>query len=209
MKRRDFSRLLAASAAAPILGAGTGAWAQNARWSLVADVAECCSCAIPCPCNFGRPTERLCSGNRLIQIREGQFEGQSLVGLQFLVTFAMGSWTRIYMDESLDAAQRNILEQLLPVAYSGFDSISLSKSYVQMQVEEVNDTFKFSVPESEVEMRMMRGLNGSPIVVNGLPSNVFHNYVQYESVVHRHNRPETNWSHSGTNGFRSEMIAQG
>ncbi|MEX1196273.1 MAG: DUF1326 domain-containing protein [Pseudohongiellaceae bacterium] len=209
MKRRDFSRILAASAAAPVLGFGTGVSAQDARWSMVADVAECCSCEIPCPCNFGRPTEKLCSGNRLIQIREGQFEGQSLVGIRFLVTFAMGRWTRIYIDESLSRTQRNTLDRLLPAAFTGFDELARSKTYVPMQVEDGGDTLKFTVPESAVEMRMMRGLDGDPIVINGLPSNVFHNYVQYESVVHRHSGPDTEWSHSGTNGFRSEMYAQG
>jgi len=209
MKRRDFSRLLVASAAIPALGAGAGAWAQGSRWSLQADVAECCSCAIPCPCNFGRPTDRLCSGNRLIHIRQGQFEGQDLAEIRFLVTFAMGQWTRLYFDDVLSATQRSTLEQMLPVAFTGFHALSRSRTYVPMRVEESADTLKFSVPESAVEMRLMRGLGGDPIVITGLPSNVFHNYVQYESVVHTHNGPDNEWSHSGTNGFRSQMIAQG
>jgi len=209
MKRREFSRLLAASAAIPALGATTGVFSQDSRWSFEADIAECCSCAIPCPCNFGRPTARLCNGNRLIHIRKGHFEGQDLVDIRFLVTFVMGQWTRIYADEVMSRAQRETLGQLLPVAFAGFDALARSKTYVPMWASEGEGTFSFSVPESTVEMRLMPGLDGEPIVINGLPSNVFHNYVQYESLVHRHKSSDAEWSHSGTNGFRSQMIAQG
>jgi hypothetical protein len=209
MKRRDFTFLLAASAAIPSLTASMGSLAQGSRWTLRADVAECCSCAIPCPCNFGRPTDKLCSGNRLIQIREGQIDGRDLASIQFLVTFAMGQWTRIYIDESLTAQQRETLDILLPEAFAGFDRLARTKAYVPLQVSEGEGRFAYTTPESAVEMQMMSGLNGEPIVINGLPSNVFHNYVQYESVVHRHDGPDHQWSHRGTNGFRSQMIAQG
>lgn len=177
MKRRDFTFLLAASAAIPSLTTSISSQAQDARWSLRADVAECCSCAIPCPCNFGRPTDKLCSGNRLIQIREGQFEGRDLAGIQFLVTFAMGQWTRIYIDDSLSAQQRETLDLLMPVAFAGFDNLARIKTYVPLQVTESPGRFAYTTPESAVEMQQMRGLNGEPIVINGLPSNVFHNYV--------------------------------
>src|SRR5688572_27532326 len=99
MDRREFNRkVVGALAVAPAL-VPFAAPARARAWSLVADVAECCSCAIPCSCNFGRPEAGVCHGTRLIHIREGQLDGADLAGLRFVVTFEMRVWTRIYMDD--------------------------------------------------------------------------------------------------------------
>lgn len=214
MLRRDFNRLLGALTVGPALtSAGPlieplGATEPPRRWTLRASIAECCSCAIPCSCNFGRP-EGTCFGNRLIQIREGNLDGADLAGLSFVVTFHMGRWTRIYLDGALPAARVATLEALLPVAFAGFDRVARTKERVRLDVQEGADTFSFSVPESRVEMKLLPGLNGSPIRVTGLPNPAYHDYVQYESVVHTHRSADGDWSYSGTNGFRSEMRVSG
>ena len=57
MDRREFNKLVGTLAVAPaLLPSAT----QARRWSLTADIAECCSCAIPCSCNFGRPEAGTC-----------------------------------------------------------------------------------------------------------------------------------------------------
>ena len=71
---------------------------------------------------------------------------------------------------------------------------------------EVNNNYK---GKKTVEMKPLAGLDGDRISINGLPSNVFHDYVQYESVRHVHKGPDREWSHSGTNGFTSRMLANG
>ena len=58
-----------------------------------------------------------------------------------------------------------------------------------------------------VVVKPLVGLDGSSISISGLPSHVFHDYVQYESVKHVHKGPDREWSHSGTNGFVSRMLA--
>lgn len=208
MKRRDFNRMLGAAAVAPVLRPLAPLANERRAWSLLADVAECCSCDIPCSCNFGRP-EQTCHGSRLIRIREGQLDGASLAGIDFVVTFFMGRWTRIYIDESLAPAQLATVDRLLPVAFAGFDRSARVKERVSLSIERGAGTFRFSVPESTVEMRLLPGLNGEPIRVTGLPSNAYQDYVQYESVVHIHNGPDETWSHVGTNGFQSVMRANG
>ena len=213
MLRRDFGKLLGAFAARPILAPAAArarepARAYRRRWELRADIAECCSCDIPCSCNFGRP-ESVCHGTRLIRIREGQLEGADLAGIDFAVTFFMGRWSRIYIDESMSAARATALEHLLPVAFGGFDRNARVRARAPLTIEEGTDTFRFSVPESRVEMRLLPGLGGSPIRITGLPNPAYHDYVQYESVVHAHDGPDLQWSHSGTNGFRSVMRVSG
>jgi len=207
MKRRDFNNVLGAMAVAPaILGASREAKSAPS-WALTANIAECCSCEIPCPCNFGRPTELRCDGNRLIEIVEGQVDGADLAGVRFLVTFEMGKWTRIYVDDQLDDTQMELFNTIMPLAFGWFHQNSRSVERVPLTVVRSSDKVAFSTPASKVEMKPLAGLDGAQIRVSGLPSNVFHDYVQYESVVHTHEGQGRDWSYSGTNGFTSRMIA--
>jgi hypothetical protein len=208
MNRREFSKLVGAAAITPVLGPGRGVSPLHERWSFTAHIAECCSCDIPCSCNFGRP-EQTCHGTRLIQIREGQFEGDQLAGINFVVTFYMRRWTRIYVDDSLTEAKIATLDRLLPVAFAGFAQLAQVQERVPLTVSESPDTFRFTVPESTVEMKLFPGLDGSAITISGLPSRSYHDYVQYESVVHTHRSAEAEWSYAGTNGFQSEMRVAG
>jgi hypothetical protein len=208
MRRREFNGLLGALAMAPTMNA-TAAFAQEPRrWSIRADLAECCSCDIPCSCNFGRP-ERICHGTRLYQIREGQFEGDDLAGINFVVTFDRTNWTRIYIDDRLGSAQLAIVDRLLPVAFGSFDRLARAKEHVSLVVGDGGDTFRFAVPESTVEMRLLPGLDGSPITISGLPNPAYYEYVQYESTIHEHASADGSWSHSGSNGFRSTVRVAG
>ena len=207
MKRREFNFLLCAAAVAPVfLGKAKPAAAASA-WSFEADVAECCSCEIPCPSNFGRPTDLRCDGNRLIEIYEGQVNGADLAGVRFLVTFEMGKWTRIYADDKMDAAQTKAYDAIMPLAFAGFVNGALSAERVPLSVVRTSDTVAFSTPASKVEMKRLAGLDGEPIRISGLPSNAFHDYIQYESVLHTHKGPDREWSYSKTNGFSSRMLA--
>jgi hypothetical protein len=209
MNRRDFNTMLGAAAVLPAGLTGAGAVNAQASWSLAANVAECCSCEIPCPCNFGRPTELRCDGNRLIEIDEGHVDDTDLAGIRFLVTFEMGQWTRIYVDDGLSDSQLAALDALLPRAFGGFVGLARSTETVPMTVSRTSERITFSTPASSVEMKPLVGLDGARIRIDGLPSNAFHDYVQYESVRHVHDGPDRQWSHSGTNGFTSRMLASG
>lgn len=207
MNRRDFSKVFGVATLAP--SALARANETTSDWSLSANVTECCSCEIPCPCNFGRPTKQRCDGNRLIEIYEGNVGDVQLTGVRFLVTFEMGEWTRIYLDDALNDSQTKAFEAVLPLAFGYFHRLALSVERVPMTVARTSDRISFNTPASEVEMKPLVGLDGGLITVNGLPSNVFHDYVQYESVRHIHRGPDRQWSHTGTNGFTSRMLASG
>lgn len=209
MKRRDFNNVLSAVAVAPSILASDREAKAASGWSLSANVAECCSCEIPCPCNFGRPTDLRCDGNRLIEIVEGQVDGANLAGIRFVVTFEMGKWTRIYVDDQLDDTQMDAFDTIMPLAFGWFIREARSVERVPLTVTRTSDKVAFSTPASSVEMTPLEGLDGARITVSGLPSNVFHDYVQYESVVHTHEGQGREWSYSGTNGFTSRMMASG
>ena len=192
------------------LGAPTNIRVATAQeWSVAANVAESCSCEVSCPCNFGQPTASRCDGNRLIAIDEGHYGGVDLSGVSFIVTFEMREWSKIYVDDRINDAQMEALEQLLPVAFSGFHRGMRSLQRVPLSIERTNEMVRFSVPESTVEIRLMRGLDGEPITIDGLPSPAYVDYTQYQSVVHTHSSSDTEFSHSGTNGFTSRMEVSG
>lgn len=207
MKRREFNLYLGAAAAAAGVGGRVSA-AAGPKWSFEADVAEACSCEIPCPCNFGRRTDLKCEGSRLIQITQGEIDGAALAGVAFVVTFDMGNWTRIYADQAMTTAQRDAFDALMPAAFGGFKKLMQAFEYVPLEVTRSASKVRFAVPDSTVEIEMMRGLNGEPITINGLPSAAYHNYVQYASLVHTHKSAAASYSHVDTNGFTSRMIAR-
>jgi len=206
MKRRKFNQLLGAAAVVPtILGAQAVAGSAS-EWSLAADVAESCSCEIPCPCNFGRPTKLRCDGSRLIQITEGSIDGADLAGISFVATFEMREWVKVYVDETLSDAQMEAVEKILPAAFGGFHKLMRSMERVPLTVERSDTTVRYSVPASTVEIKLLEGMDGKPIKIEGLPSPAFYDYVQYESVTHTHKSADGEFSHTGTNGFTSRMI---
>ena len=209
MNRRDVSKLIGAAAIAPTAFAVFDESKAASSWSLIANLAECCSCEIPCPCNFGRPTDLRCDGNRLIEISEGHVGEMDLAGVRFLVTFEMGKWTRIYIDDSLSDFQMKAFEAILPLGFAGFHGLAQTIESVPFSVERSSDMIRISTPDAAVRMKPLAGINGDLIKVDGLPSKTFFDYVQYVSVEHVYRGPGRQWSHSETNGFTSRMIASG
>ncbi len=177
-------------------------------WSIRADVAESCSCAVSCPCNFGNPTQEACHGTRLIEIKNGHYGGVDLSGVSFAVTFRMGQWARIYVSDAITQGQMKAFESVLPAAFGGFYKTMRSLQRAPLSVERAGDAVRYSVPESTVIIERMRGLNGRPITIDGLPSPAFIGYTQYRSTTHSHKSVEAEFSHSGTNGFTSRMEAE-
>src|SRR3954469_1469161 len=145
--------------------------AAEPTWHITATVAESCSCTVSCPCNFGgEPNRNPCEGNRLIAIRSGRYENVNLSGVSFLVTFTMRSWSKIYVSDSVTAAQGQAGEALLPIAFAGFHRgmLSFTKAPITMDIGETH--VRFSGPESSVDMEVMRGFDGKAVKILNLPN---------------------------------------
>ena len=182
--------------------------AQTPDWRLTATVAESCSCAIACRCNFGgEPDGGKCEGNRIIAIEKGHYNGVDLSGVQLLVTFHMRTWSKIYISDKVSDGQMKAVEALLPLAFAGFHKgmLSFAKAPITMDVSATR--VRFSGPESSVDMELMKGFNGQAVRIANLPSAVFQNYVQFRSTSHTHASATHNWKHAGTNGFTSTWEA--
>ena len=55
-------------------------------------------------------------------------------------------------------------------------------------------------------MEVAKGFNGQAIKVHNLPSAVFQDYTQFQSVSHTHSTAAHTWNHKGTNGFAFEVV---
>lgn len=180
--------------------------AATPQWHITATVAESCSCAVSCSCNFGgNPNRMPCEGNRLISINTGHFGDVDLAGVSFLVTFEMRSWSKIYVSDKVSDRQNAAVEALLPIAFAGFRNgmLSLQKAPITMEITDTR--VRFSGPESSVDMEVMKGFGGKPVKILNLPSAAYQDYTQFKSVSHTHASTGHAWSHSGTNGFTSTM----
>jgi hypothetical protein len=206
--RRTFLRRLGATLAVPLISLRT-ALAQTplgVNWHVTAMVAESCSCAISCPCNFGsEPTHMPCHGNRLISIKSGHYQDVDLAGVAFLVTFMMRDWSKIYLSDRATDHQTAAVQSLLPIAFSGFRRGMLSFSKAPLTTEISPNRVAYSVPESAVDMELMRGFDGKPVKVLNLPNPAYQDYTQYRSVLLRHESADRKFSYSGTTGFTSTM----
>jgi hypothetical protein len=199
-------RLLGSVATLCLLGLTVPSRAQTPAWHLSATVAESCSCVVACPCNFGgEPSRMPCEGNRIISIEKGQYGDVDLAGVQFLVTFNMRTWSKIYVSDKVSDRQMAAVESLLPLAFASFHKGMLSFTKAPITMDITDTRVRFSGPESSVDMEIMRGFNGRAVKALNLPSVAFQDYTQYRSVTHRHASPSHSFSHSGTNGFTSRM----
>jgi hypothetical protein len=178
---------------------------QALDWHLTAMVAESCSCAIACRCNFGgEPDGGKCEGNRIISIEQGHYNGVDLAGVQILVTFHMRTWSKIYISDTVSDAQMKAVDALMPLAFAGFQKGMLSFTRAPITMEVSDTRVRFSGPESTVDMEVMNGFNGQAVKILNLPAAVFQDYTQFRSVSHTHTSATHRWTHSGTNGFTSK-----
>ncbi len=189
-----------------LVATGASSVAQDEDWHVTADVAESCSCDVSCPCNFGSsPTHDYCHVNRLYEITKGHHGDTDVSGLELVVTFSMGEWSKFYVSDKASDAQMEALERLTPHFLGRFQRGLLSTERVPLSVERTDDKLKFSVPASSVEMDVMKGFGGKPVKVLNLPSSLFQDYTQYKSVDHRHTGDDKAFQYSGTTGFASKL----
>jgi len=180
-------------------------------WAIDATLSGSCSCNAMCPCVFGSPpTQGFCEGSRLIEIKSGHYFGTNLDGLGMVLTRRGGEWAKLYIDEAASDSQMNALVELLKLDETmglGGNTEIISKEKVKISVERASDRVKFSVPASTVEIEMMEGLGGKPIKVDNLRKPFLDDYTQYKSISNIHQSDEHKFSHSGTNGFVSRLVA--
>jgi hypothetical protein len=97
--------------------------AEVQRWRLSGDWFDLCRCRVPCGCTFAQaPDEDQCDGILAWRIREGNYGGVSLDGLNVVMvgSFIGNLWTGeshdsfagFFIDERADDSQREALQAI-------------------------------------------------------------------------------------------------
>ena len=182
--------------------------AQSQLWAIKGNFVESCSCQPVCPCNFGLELMHThCDANALVEIANGHYRGVQLDGISVVFAFRLGAWAKYYVSENASDEQVKAAVDLLESFKMAEGAKVLSTQKAKITVERTPTTVKFFVPESAVEIELVKGQDGKPIKIENLPSPFLIDYTQYKSIVTRHKSKDKNFRYSGTNGLVSRVEA--
>ena len=204
-----------AGCASPQRGSSAPAGEQgDAAWAIKADYVDCCCCQPACPCLFGSgPTMGHCDGATLVEIEEGHFQGTRLDGIKVVAVYRGGEWIKFFVSDTADKDQTEAVVKLLPTMEEFFAVENvLEVKNVPVSVARSEGKVRFSVPGTTVEIEVMKGADGKPIRIQGLPvpefpGPPFLDFTQYRSVRLNHKGGEQQFDYTGTNGYTARIDA--
>ncbi|MDP1843663.1 MAG: DUF1326 domain-containing protein [Sediminibacterium sp.] len=172
------------------------------KWFLNATYYESCSCNAPCPCPFGLPmVNSYCKLNGLLEIHSGEYNKINLEGINVIISGSVGKWGEYYFSEQSTKDQKLAIESILAkVNAGGFDTILVSKKE-KIDISKQNEIVAFSTTHINVKMRMVKGENDQPVIIQNLKGNLFKNYTPYFSSISSRSFPDS------TNNFVFEEKA--
>ena len=183
------------------------------QWAVKADYVDACNCKPACPCLYGSPpTERECRGATLVDIKQGHFDTIPLDGVRVVAVYSGGKWIKFYVGDNASPAQADAVVKLLP-SLEDFFGVSnvIEVKRVPVSITREGDGIRFSVPNTTVDLELMRGTGGVPLKTEGLPHADFGNappyldHTQYRTVQLKHQGGEQHFDYSGTNGFAARI----
>ncbi len=141
----------------------------------------------------------------MLEITKGHYGEVKLDGVSIVAALHMGKWVKYYVNEGASDEQAKAAGSI----FAGMMILPpemkvLSTQIVPLAVERTATRVKFSVPDSKVEIELMKGLNDKPIKIVNLPLAHLKDYTQYKSIILDH-KGEQKFSYSGTNGFTSKV----
>ena len=129
-------------------------------------------------------------------------------GVDLIVTFRIGEWTKLWFDESVTEEQVSATQELFRNTGSFLYGELLLAERVPLSIERTEDQIVYTSPETRTEITVVRGLDDEPVKILNLRS--FRDYVQYRSelVIHEARGDGRSFTHQGTNGFAANYRAK-
>lgn len=156
-------------------------------WQMNAEMIECCSCKLLCPCILGpegEPDRGWCSGGLFYDIEEGAIDGVAVDGCKVAMSadwpgnfFAGNGTARLYIDERASAEQRSALEAVFSGRKGGlFEPLMsaviakwLPTKTARIEIRR-GDSIELSVGDiGNVSMKPIKDQNGRPASIQGTP----------------------------------------
>lgn len=193
------------------LGAGCSmkkkALDRGKDWSIQADMAGACCCAVPCPCPFQqKPTLGHCEANVLFEVKTGHHKGVSLNGLQFIMSWRGGDWVKYYVSKKATDRQLGAIQAVMPEAVPMFKKTkNMGAERVAISVSKKDGKIIFYSPTARVEMKMLKGKDGGPVVLSNLNHPLTEMRVQYLASKLSNDDANNGFSHTDTNGMTSVL----
>lgn len=172
---------------------------QGPGWEIKGIYNEACASEGHCPYYFGRDKEGGCRYFMVFRITEGEIDEVDLAGTAIVYvgdlphsTFAeveeKGSEGAIYISSDATPAQRAVLDTL---ALEGLGGVLMGRvlgvSYVDISVEEGEDTVHVRIPAGEMKMKLTRSHDGEPVRLE----NVTLPFIHHVKAAHT---PFWHWS---------------
>lgn len=197
---------------------------ETAHWYLEGDYFEACNCQSVCPCIWKQPpSEGDCKLLVAWHIQRGQLDGVSLANLNVVLAchapglMIEGGWQAVlYLDERVDRAQRNALEQIFsgrkgghPALLAGFMA-SLEGVHLARTIYESKERVRRLVVEgvAQAEIEGVEGIRGGVSTIDNPPLCVVPSHPsavsrsRYLSFQDAHFQ----WEFSNRNGFYSPFV---
>jgi hypothetical protein len=184
---------------------------MTGRWSIKADYAGSCSCEVTCQCFFGTPPPLgYCETTGLVELKRGHYGDVDLSGLSVVYATSFAKWMKIYVSEHATDAQLEILPSVIAKLDNVFamtEVVSVERAAISVARSE--GRVKFSLPTTQVEIEMMKGVDDKPIKIANLPQAYLRDHTQYRTIENRHESHDQQYSHKGTDGFTSRIEIAG
>jgi Protein of unknown function (DUF1326) len=161
--------------------------AQRPGWEIKGVYNEACASEGHCPYYFGRDKEGGCRYFMAFRITEGKVDDVDLAGITAVYlgdlphsTYAevveKGSEGAIYISDNATAQQRGVLDTLAVEALGGvLMQRVLGVRYVDIAVEEGDDTVHFKMPAGEMKMGLTKSHDGQPVQLENATLPFLHN----------------------------------
>ncbi len=183
-------------------------------WKISGQLIEACSCNAACPCWFGSmPTRMTCSGDQVIFIRSGSYNGVPLAGLalaQFVrspegktMMESFGNWDfdYVYIDDHASTEQR---KALVEVAKHVFPPAAKNRTIKYVPIARKMQGKEFIVHVGDISTASGHlidgGYAGAPKVVNPPMADPTHrSYQQGVATKLTFTDAGQDWDFTGTN----------
>ena len=142
---------------------------KEAKWTATGTLLEACSCAVPCPCNFGQsPTRGYCHTIYAYKLKTAEFEGVKLDGL----VFGGGEGDKGafgFLDSKATEKQRPALQKIAFAIFGKGGASGGLRKFAPTRIATSSDSEKFKVDFGDsggFEADILIGRDGkNPIIV--------------------------------------------
>ncbi|NVM55265.1 MAG: DUF1326 domain-containing protein [Candidatus Helarchaeota archaeon] len=193
-------------------------------WKMIGTWYEACAAEGHCSMYFGRDLENPCKSFQLFQIKEGQIGDIDISGIlviqvidlispKFADLMLKGGEGGIYISESATTQQKELIEPFLVKNVPGFLLLrkALGIRYVNIDLNQENNTFHITMPYGEMKLSYTPGGDGKTPqrLENSIFSVMFSDIKICNTHFWNYNDFGKTWEFQNRSGAIAEFILRG